>query len=212
MDNRYWLERWEKGQIGFHQAEIEPALIKQFSTLKPTKVFVPFCGKSKDLIWLASQGHHVLGVEISELACRAFFDENKLAYQAVRKRKFTIFSAQNIEIYCGDFFDLNSEDMNGLGAVYDRAALIALPSDIRARYAEHMRKLLVGKRPLLFLQICLERTPDDNWGPPFSVSEKELNRLYGESFEIDLINRESVEQGGPDLTQADECIYFLVAE
>ena len=209
MDNRYWLERWEKGQIGFHQDEIEPALIKHFSQLKHTKVFVPFCGKSKDLIWLASQGHQVMGVELSELACRAFFDENNLTYQMSKKGAFTVFSAQKLDLFCGDFFDLSGGDMNGLGAVYDRAALIALPSDIRTRYAEHMRKLISEKQSLQFLQICLERTPPDDLGPPYSVSEKELNRLYGESFKINLVSRETVEMGGPDLTQAEECVYLL---
>src|SRR5690348_1553708 len=127
MENEFWLNRWKTDQIGWHQTDVEPQLTAHFSHLKPTHVFVPFCGKSLDLKWLASQGHQVVGVELSKKACLSFFVENNIAYQVISRDRFARYSGGGVTLLNGDFFDLHKEDLPAIGAVYDRAALIALP-------------------------------------------------------------------------------------
>lgn len=211
IDQNYWLGRWKRGETGWHQTEVEPTLTAHFSNLKPTRVFVPLCGKSLDLAWLASQGHQVIGVELSELASREFFKENGLPFQQTSAGAFTRFEGDRVTILNGDFFELTSDDLGSIGAVYDRAALIALSPELRAKYAAQMIRLLAKsstKDPLKFLQIVLERTPSDETGPPYSVSTQELQKLYA-SFKVTLLSRESVDMGDSSLSKTEECAYFL---
>ena len=207
MDKKYWIGRWERGETGWHEPEVEPALVARFSRLKPTRVFVPLCGKSRDLTWLASQGHEVVGVEAAEQACRAYFDENKIPFEESRAGAFTLFRGGKVSIFNGDFFDLGPSELGEIGAVYDRGALIALPSDIRTRYAAHLAGLARGS--FEFLQIALERIPPDSNGPPFSVSAQEIALLYGKEFEIALLSREKIDMG--DKSHTEESVYSLTA-
>ena len=78
MDTDFWLERWQNNQTGFHQDEINSYLTRYWSGLGLTqgsRVLVPLCGKSLDMLWLAEQGHSVVGIELSRLAIEAFFHE-----------------------------------------------------------------------------------------------------------------------------------------
>jgi thiopurine S-methyltransferase len=130
MEEEFWLERWDRGQIGFHQREVNPDLRRSWPDLglaPGDPVFVPLCGKSRDMGWLRSQGHPVLGVELSPRAVSDFFSESGLEPEWRRHRKLRVAEAGGVRIHQGDFFDLTAEDLAGVGAVYDRAALIALP-------------------------------------------------------------------------------------
>ncbi len=198
MEQNYWLGRWERGETGWHQDEAEPRLIEAFSDLGPTRVLVPLCGKSRDLAWLASRGHEVIGVELSERACRAFFEENKIPFSVTPEGRFTAYRGERITILNGNIFDLGPEELGEFGALYDRAALIALPPETRTRYAAHLLELIRKrgkKRDFRFLQIILYRSPEDREGPPFSVSEAEVKRFYGSDFEITQTSREQFPMG-----------------
>ena len=198
QQHKYWLGRWERGETGWHQDEVEPELIAGFKDVAPTRVLVPLCGKSLDLLWLASQGHTVIGVELSEPACRDFFREHGLTPKLTEKNHFKIFSAENITLYCGDFFKFSSSDLGTVGAVYDRAALIALPPDLRAIYVTHLTSILeecADPKHLHFLQIILQREDHDLDGPPFSILKNELIEYYGKKFDVRLIKKEPVEMG-----------------
>src|SRR5574340_1608572 len=145
MKKDFWLERWERKEIGFHQDEINPYLRQYWQELhlaRGSEVFVPLCGKSRDMLWLREQGHAVLGVELSPLAAQAFFEENGLSPQRTRGERFDSYEADGIRILCGDFFDLDRDDLAGVKAVYDRASLIALPPEMRERYARHLESIL----------------------------------------------------------------------
>jgi thiopurine S-methyltransferase len=191
MDRAYWMGRWSRGETGWHQAEPEPALVRFFGTLASTRVFVPLCGKSLDVAWLSAR-HSVLGVEWSELACRAFFEERQITPRESKQGPFLRFEGGNVVLLCGDFFALEPGDLEGVGAVYDRAALIALPRAERERYAQHLLGLVSTARDLAFLQLCLERSPSDENGPPFSVDEAELRAHYGSAFRLEFIESEDV--------------------
>lgn len=193
MEETFWLERWERQEIGFHQRNVNTQLLSHWPILDLAAgdpVFVPLCGKSGDMLWLRAQGHPVLGVELSPVAVAAFFSENDLVPQRQRQGKFDVAEADGIRILCGDFFDLTAGNLSGIKAVYDRAALIALPPDMRERYAAHMAAILPpGTRMLV---VTLEYPQEEMQGPPFSVSPAEVERLYGGRGDVRLLRRDDV--------------------
>lgn len=149
------------------------------------KVFVPLCGKSRDMLWLREQGYEVLGVELNASACEAFFSENEAEPVMVESGDFTSHSMGGINVLCGDFFNLTQEDLFGVTAVYDRAALIALPPDMRAQYVDHLQKVLPPTAKVLLITLEF----DEQSGPPFSVSADEVEALFGQQFEIECLDR-----------------------
>ncbi|AOV17749.1 thiopurine S-methyltransferase [Acidihalobacter aeolianus] len=185
MQSEFWLERWRNQQIGFHQERINPHLEAHWPALDAkagTRVFVPLCGKSRDMLWLAAQGYRVTGIELSPLAVEAFFAESDLAPTRRHQGIFEVCSAGEIEIFCGDFFALSAEDLAGVTAVYDRASLVALPPDMRQRYAAHMAHLLPPDVQILL--VTFDYSQDEMSGPPFAVSEDEVHGLYDDTFAI----------------------------
>jgi len=185
MDTHYWQARWERDQIEFHQDAVSPYL-QQFLpelTLAPGAcVFVPLCGKSRDMMWLSAQGYRVLGIEVSPLAVAAFFGEHGLQARRSPKGAFESWRSGAIEILCGDYFTLTAADLGGVAAVYDRAALIALPADLRRRYADHMQAVAPANARILLVTLDY---PQAEWaGPPFSVAPVEIEALFGERFTI----------------------------
>jgi thiopurine S-methyltransferase len=190
MERDFWLERWRSGQIGFHQPDVDPSLQRLWSQLRAKSgdpVFVPLCGKSLDMRFFERLGHRVIGVELAEAAVLAYFEEGgeqpKRESIAGRVR----FSGSGTTLYCCDYFELGAEALAGVRAVYDRAALIALPPPMRARYVEHLRSLLpTGPGPeILLLTIEYDQAAVD--GPPFSVADAEVRSLYSGS-EIVLLD------------------------
>ena len=191
MDIKFWIDKWEKNSLGFHQTETEPLMIKYFTEIRPGVVFVPLCGKSLDMIWFVEKGWKVIGVEASPIACRSFFEENKIRFEEIKKPDFTLFESKKINILCGDIFSLPAFEVKEVTAVYDRGALIALPPDKRKKYAEHMIRLLDASTcdQMRLLLLCLEYPKDAAAGPPFSVMATEINELYGNRFNIRELER-----------------------
>lgn len=211
LNANYWKGRWERDEIGWHQKEPEEDLVQYFSDIAPTRVLVPLCGKSLDLAWLASRGHEVIGVELSEIACAAFFSEQQLVPQITSTAGFKVYSYGRYTLYCGSFFELTPQLLGTVGAVYDRAALIALPLELRIQYTAHMGELIGNSSGALdfhFLQILLERSPHDEEGPPFSVSHSELQEHYSRSFDIKLIHKQAVDLD-PNGKTSFQSVYFL---
>jgi thiopurine S-methyltransferase len=199
MQRDFWEERWQKGETGFHQEQLNPYLAyfygekgASLETRQTLKVFVPLCGKSVDMFWLAQNGYQVLGIECSEIAVKAFFETQNLEYRVIEEGKaFNRYISDakqgqsRIEILQGDFFDLVPGDLEGVTDIYDRASMIALPEAMRIDYFKKMLDLQgKGMRTLL---ITLTYPQQEMDGPPFSVTENELNELYGEAFKIDKL-------------------------
>lgn len=189
MHKDFWHERWQASQIGFHQDEINPWLLEYWPTLGLARsewVFVPLCGKSRDIFWLLEQGYRVIGIEISPIAVEAFFAENSISSPAVTHGdRFTRWSCADLEILCGDFFDLIENDTTEIAGIYDRAALIALPPAMRSQYCEHLAKLM--PRHTRGLLVTLEYPQDQMNGPPFSVNGEEVRKLFGEFGAIETL-------------------------
>lgn len=207
MEKTYWLRRWSDQATGWHQSVVEPALIHHFGSLQPTRVLAPLCGKSLDLAWLAQQGHEVVGVELSELACREFFKSQDLAFEVTPESSFQAFRSKGITLYQGDFFEMTSELLGQVGAVYDRAALIALPKELRARYAQHLQAIA---NPSDHLLVVIDRKTNEEDGPPFSVTPQEIESLFGERFRIVSQSEDPVLLGKGSDRPASECVYRLL--
>ena len=193
MNNDFWLERWERSEIGFHQGEINPHLRQHWQELHRSttgEVFVPLCGKSLDMMWLRQQGCNVLGVELSDIAVDDFYNENGLAASQSSVGKFQRYQAGGVQILCGDFFDLSKDDLSNVSAVYDRASLVALPPDMRERYAQHLVNIL--KPGTQILLITFDYPQSEMQGPPFAVSVKEVEALYSKYADIRLLAQEDV--------------------
>lgn len=185
MEHHFWLERWEQGQIGFHQEQINDFLSTHWQELglaPGAPVFVPLCGKSLDMLWLREQGHPVFGIELSEKAVAAFFQENAITAEVQREPGHVDYIAEGLHLRVGDFFALRRQDLQGIGAVYDRASLIALPPAMRSEYASFMAELLPSGAHILL--ITMEYPEGTLEGPPFSVSEDEVHDLFAGNFRV----------------------------
>lgn len=190
MESTFWRERWELGQIGFHSEVVNPWLLKHWSQVavltEYKKVFVPLCGKTVDMLWLSEQGYEVIGCELSSIAVSDFFTEHELSVTRTTEGDFEVWRSGNITIYCGDFFAMQPEHLNGCEIVYDRASLIALPESMRLSYAEQLMSLS-KKTAMNILLITLEYPQEAMAGPPFSVDSQEVEHYYQASFSIDLL-------------------------
>lgn len=188
MEKEFWLERWARNETGFHEGEVNAYLQQYWPRMQAaqgTKVFVPLCGKAVDMRWLRDQGHSVVGVELSRIAVEAFFREQGLAAHQQALGKFRLFEADDINILCGDFFDLTREQLAGVTLVYDRASMVALPPSMRGKYAAHLLGLLQGGARILL--IAFDYAQDEMPGPPFALSPQEIHALYGRYADIELL-------------------------
>jgi len=199
MDPKFWHERWEQNQIGFHQTRVHSLLTEHWQgfAMGEGQVFVPLCGKSLDLLWLRQQAHPVLAVELSPLAVQDFFAEQALSVVVQPLDGFLSYASGGVEILCGDFFDLQPKHLAQVQGVYDRAALIALPQALQSRYAAHLLKLLPQRPPVLL--ITFEYDPTEMDGPPFSVSKQAVEELFGQGYRIDLLCEKDVLEEQPGL-------------
>jgi thiopurine S-methyltransferase len=215
MDPDFWLQRWQNNEIGFHQHEINTHLKQFWSKLglpANGRVFVPLCGKSRDMLWLASQGNAVLGVEISPVAVLAFFDENSLPKEQIPENDFIRWRCDTVDILCGDFFALQQSELAEVVGVYDRASLIALPPPLRKRYARHLISILPADARILL--VTMEYSESEMAGPPFPVAEQEVRDLYQSVYNIDVVYKQDILEENPrfknkGLTGLVEKVYVL---
>ena len=197
MEREFWLDRWSRGEIGFHEFTTNPALEIHWPRVQASagsRVLVPLCGKSLDMLWLAQAGHKVLGVELSSLAAEAFFAENQLSMERRHEHGYEVCASGNIEIWCGDFFALPQSVTADTAAVYDRASLIALPPDVQPAYARKLAELTSpGARVLL---VAVEYDQAKMSGPPFSTPAERISDIFSPNFAVDLLTKQDTL--GPD--------------
>lgn len=196
MNPKFWQKRWQDKRIGFNQSEVNPLLVRYFSHLNVpanSRVFVPLSGKSIDMIWLAAQGYDVVGVELVEIAVQAFFAEQNISptvhqladNPAIKCYQGQLFG-QEVKIWIADIFALSANEIGHVDAVYDKAALIALPSDMRLKYSEQVRKLggNVSNKIAPQLLLTLNYDQSKKEGPPFSISSEQIQHYYGAHYHI----------------------------
>lgn len=189
-----WIARWRDGRIGFHEGHANAFLDRHIARLAGCRrVLVPLCGKTEDLAFLAARGHTVVGVELAEQAVREFFASHALVPSIVARGALVEYTAGAITLLVGDVFATTPEVVGPVDALYDRAALIALPADLRPRYVAHLRTLLPASAPALV--ITLEYDQQLMTGPPFAVLASELRALHA-GRAIELLEERPASGGG----------------
>ncbi len=214
VDPHFWHNRWIRNEVGFHQGEVNPHLREYWICLDPLPeetVFVPLCGKAHDLAWLREQGHAVVGVELSPVACRDFFTERGIEPSVESDERFTRYFHDGIELWCGDYFELSAGNVPNIDLIYDRAALIALPEAMRQRYVAHLTALSrEGTRTLL---ITLDYPPQDFQGPPFAVGDDEVRDHYAATHELTRLHHQRIPADDPlaqrGLIDATESVFRM---
>lgn len=190
MHHDFWHERWQAGQIGFHQSAVHPLLARWWPRLelpREARVYVPLCGKSFDMVWLADRGHAVVGSELSPIAIRDFFAGRGLERTQTDEPGFRRHAAGSFEIHEGDALALTTALLGPVAAAYDRAALVALPPDLRRPYADSLARLLPGGAKALL--IAFEYPQEMKGGPPFSVEASEVHELFEPAFHVEQVER-----------------------
>ncbi len=198
MDRSFWEARWRTGQTGWHLPHPNPLLVEHWAALAVpagARVFVPLCGKSEDMVWLAQQGYQVLGNELCGEAVAAFFDEQGLApVRSTLGDALIRWQAGPYTLIEGDFFRLSPEWTAGVAAVYDRAALVAFPPALRPRYGAHLQYLAPEGAGYLLISLNGPVAPDA--GPPFSVPDDEVRTLFANMRRLERRAAQATERKG----------------
>jgi thiopurine S-methyltransferase len=215
MDRGFWLDRWHRHDIGFHQPTVQEALTQYADALalhEGSRVFVPMCGKSLDMVWLADQGSTVVGVELSDLAVAEFFDERSRHPATATAGAFRVNRAGPYELWCGDYFAMLPQATRRITAVYDRAALVAMPRRLQARYAAKPAELTPGDVPVLL--VALDFDPSQLEGPPFAIPASQVRSIFKTWFSVDCLEDREVIGVNPHLRDRGlkslrEAVYLL---
>jgi thiopurine S-methyltransferase len=209
MDTSFWQQRWGNNDIAFHKKEANPLLVKYFKALsieKSDRIFLPLCGKTLDIAWLLSNGYRIAGAELSEIAIKQLFAELGIEPKISVVDNMLHYSATNIDIFVGDIFNLSGNMLGPVDAIYDRAALVALPKEMRDRYTAHLIKITDKAQQLL---ICYQYDRNLMEGPPFSIIDEEVEQHYQNTYTLTLLARVNVSGGLKGKCAAMENVWLL---
>lgn len=189
MDVDYWLDSWDKGEIGFNQSKSNPLMkeyIHRLELKKGATIFVPLCGKSIDMRWLLEAGYQVVGVEISQLAVESFFSESGLAYTSTNAESgVRIYRGEQVSVLQGDFFALSARDIGRVDAIYDKASMVAFPLAKRHAYLQQLARLTPDSPPILLIVVNYNQSKIE--GPPFSWNKQALEAIFGTTYQLDQL-------------------------
>jgi thiopurine S-methyltransferase len=216
MEADFWHRRWHKNEIGFHEKDGSHLLktyIEKLALPPGARVFVPLCGKTRDIAWLLSKGFNVVGIELNKLAVDQLFEELKVQPEYSKVEEFehrrAVFSnGLSLDVFVGDFFTFNRAIMGKIDAVFDRAALVAFPEEMRKQYVAHLLSISDKCKQLL---VCFEYAKDLLQGPPHSVDSTEVNKHYGQQMSILQLHKGKIEGGFRGQSEVFDSAYFLEA-
>jgi thiopurine S-methyltransferase len=209
MDEQFWHRKWELNEIGFHKSEANPLLVTHLGALslvQGSRLFLPLCGKTRDLHWLLAGGYRVCGAELSSIAVEQLFAELGVAPEIAAIGRMSRYSATGIDIFVGDIFELSRGGLGPVDAIYDRAALIALPAAVRDRYADHLMAI-TDRAPQLLVTLDYDQRLID--GPPFSVDRAEIDRHYAGSYAVRQLASAKEPGGLKGKVPATETVWLL---
>lgn len=209
MDANFWHQKWERNEIGFHRSTVNPLLINHFNVLnlaKNSRIFLPLCGKTLDIGWFLANNYRVVGVELSEMAIRQLFINLGIEPHVTENQGMWHYQAENIDIFVGNLFDLTAGMLDSVDAIYDRAALVALPKAMRTQYSAHLITITHVAPQLL---ICFEYDQALLEGPPFSISATEIKQHYAANYELQLLESVDVAGGLKEICPAKENVWLL---
>lgn len=209
MDPDFWHARWQSNQIGFHEGAPNILLTAHFPALgipAGGRIFVPLCGKSHDMRWFRAQGYSVAGAELSRMAVEQFFAELQLTPEITETGGLARFEAGGVTLFAGDIFELDQERLGAVDAVYDRAALVALPPKLRERYVAHLLALTNAAPQLL---VTFEYEQERQPGPPFSITEADVRRYYSATHRPEQAGSREVPGGMKGICPAQEAVWLI---
>ena len=221
QEQQQWWVRWQEGRIGFHLPEVNPLLIRHVHSLatdahpnERSCILVPLCGKSKDLIWLQSHFHKVIGVELVPQAVEAFFEENQITPTYSLRDSFATYLHDNLALLQGDIFQMSSKYLEDhpIQAIFDRASLIALPDKLRKNYVALLRSLGSCNTKLLLVTLAYEEGMIS--GPPHSIPENKIFELFAFATNIELLEKQDILPESPNFQKAGlrwayEAVYLI---
>ena len=151
-----WLEKWKKAEIPWHKPEVDNNVQRHLEELtqgQPSaSILVTWCGKSVDMPWLCSQGYNVVGIELSAVAVRQFFEENKIPYSTsvttqANGEEFVVYQAQDrkLTIFLGDYYKLTPDLAGTFEAIWDNNAFGSSPPADRLQYISVLASLLMDE-------------------------------------------------------------------
>lgn len=209
MDANFWHQKWQRGEIAFHQGEANGFLTAHFGALNlaaGSRVFLPLCGKTRDAAWLLANGFRVVGAELSAIAIDELFKDLGEQPEIAKVGTLIRYSAKDIDMFVGDIFDVTAELIGAVNAIYDRAALVALPAQMREPYTAHLIEITRAARQLLITYEYDQQALD---GPPFSVSKSEVKQLYGATYQLHAIESQVVAGGLKGKVPSTETAWLL---
>lgn len=207
MKHEFWHDKWQKNEIGFHLNQPHSLLVKYIDSLnleKNNRIFLPLCGKSLDIHWLLAQGYHLTGIDLSPIAIEELISELAIPFTERKLEKLTHYHHPQIDRFVGDFFELTSSNIGKIDAIYDRAALVALPEEMRTDYAQHLMQISNKATQLL---ISFEYDQSVMAGPPFSISPQQLKDYYSKQYQLQLLDSQTELLKGK--VNAEEKIWLL---
>lgn len=209
MEASFWHNKWQNNDIAFHEGVPNNLLVKYFETLrltKGTRVFVPLCGKTRDIAWLLEQGYEVCGAELHEAAIKELFNELHIEPYVEEQGSLLCYRGPRINIFVGDIFELTPDKLGKVDGVYDRAALVALPSDLRKKYCQHLISMTHAATQLI---ITFNYDQKLVAGPPFSISKDMLQDYYSSHYSLHKLEELTVPGGLKGVTPAAENAWLL---
>lgn len=196
MDHNFWHRRWQKNEIGFHEAHANDLLVSHLDKLNlssNSRIFLPLCGKTLDIDWLLAQGYQVIGIELNLSAVNQLFERLQVTPErAVINQYICCYQTENLMIFQGDILKLSRSDLGHVDALYDRAALVALPEDMRTKYTQHLVNICPKTSQLL---VVFEYDQNQMAGPPFSVSAADIHHMYQHQYTITHCQKRIVPDG-----------------
>ena len=201
MEISYWESRWRNNRTGFHVNGVFPTIVDvwddHFSDVDLSTVLVPLCGKSHDMLWLKhKEAQKIIGIEAIAQACEEFFEEqDEENVISVEKKPFTLYEKGIFQLWQGDFFKMRKKLIPNPTFVFDRAALVALPPDMRIKYVQKIDELTAGSDSCVKFLHTFEYNQSKMSGPPFAVSEDEVFQLYDKNWHIhQILNRPIIDR------------------
>ena len=209
MKAEFWHKMWENNTIGFHLPEVNPFLIKYFPHINlkaKSRIFVPLCGKTLDITYILSLGHSVVAIELSEDAIRQLFANMNITPNIKVIGNFKHYSYDELEVYVGDFFELDSFLVGNVDAIYDRAAIVALPIHMRKTYVSKLLEI-TNQAPQLI--ISYEYDQNLRQGPPFSVLPSEIKEHYSSFYTLTQLLQHPLNGQKHEQVNAYESVWLL---